>query len=83
MPADTYEEAKYNQYSIDVETLLTSGKFNGQHMPQWRLGANGEGLDMLQDQLCRVAQVTPNRKVITAPDSLYFSHTPLYPFTHG
>ena len=65
MLADTYEEAKYNQYSIDVETLLTTGKFNGQHMAEWRPGGGiGGGLvDTLQDQLCTVAQVTPNRKV--------------------
>ena len=65
MLADTYEEAKYNQYSIDVETLLTTGKFNGQHMSEWRPGGGigGGAVDTLQAQLCTVAQVTPNRKV--------------------
>jgi len=58
---DSYEEAKGNQYSIDIKSLLANQPLNGQRMNS----ASGAGTKQLQlpDQLCRVAQVTPSHKV--------------------
>jgi histone-lysine N-methyltransferase MLL5 len=65
---DGYEVAKFNQYSVDVENLMASKKYNGQHWDSSEVLPS-----QLQAQLCEVVQITGNKKGLEASEDLISS----------